>query len=107
MSDDNEEHDIHEYGEAYIRSANAPVPKWLIATYIILPIWGVITFMLFWNGSRGWLDRGYWEQLQHAANTTIPQQNVLEIQQKESNTPRIEHNSTQRRKDAEAAKIKE
>lgn len=83
MSESNEDHEIHEYGDGYIRSANAPVPMWLIATYIMLPIWGVIWFVLYWNGSAGWLDRGYWEQLQRAANTTIPQQNVLEIEKTE------------------------
>lgn len=45
-------------------------PRWLYWSYIILPIWGVVTFFLFWNGSHGWLDRGYWQQLEKAADTT-------------------------------------
>lgn len=58
-------------------SFDAPVPKWLLWSYIILPIWGLITLYIFWNGSWGWLDRGYWKELQQAANTTFPQ-NVKE-----------------------------
>lgn len=52
-------------------SLENPVPRWLIATYIIMPIIGIIIFVLYWNGSSGWLDRGYWQQLQKAANTTF------------------------------------
>lgn len=65
--------------EAYpdgLFSKDAKVAGWLKATYIILPIWGVITFLIFWNGSHGWLDRGYWDQLQRAANTTYPPINI-------------------------------
>lgn len=50
-----------------------PIPRWLKWVYIILPIWGLFAFYLYWNGSYGWLDRGYWQQLQQAANTTYPQ----------------------------------
>ena len=53
-------------------SKESPVPGWLKWTYIILPIWGVITYYYYFNGSHGWLDRGYWKQLQIAANTTFP-----------------------------------
>jgi hypothetical protein len=53
-------------------SNNAQVPKWLLVTYLVLPIWGLIALYIFWNGSVGWLDRGYWHQLQRAANTTFP-----------------------------------
>lgn len=52
-------------------SLENPVPRWLIVTYIVLPIFGFIIFALYWNGSSGWLDRGYWQQLQRAANTTF------------------------------------
>lgn len=65
--------EIEEYGDPGITSADAPVPKWLIATYVIAPILGVISLCYFWNGSAGWLDRGYWGALQKAANTTFPQ----------------------------------
>lgn len=85
MSDHEEE--VEEYGDPGIRSLDAPIPKWLIATYIILPIWGVITFFIFWNGSLGWLDRGYWHELQRAANTTFPQINKAEPQFDTPNSP--------------------
>jgi len=49
------------------------VPRWLMWFYITLPIWGIVCLFLYWNGSAGgWFDRGYWQQLQRAANTTIP-----------------------------------
>lgn len=58
------------YPEGPPPSKDLPIPRWLITTYIVLPIWGIITLYLFWNGSWGWLDRGYWQQLQQAADTT-------------------------------------
>lgn len=67
--------EIEEYGEQGIASRDAPVPGWLKWCYLILPIWGFICLYLYWNGSYGWLDRGYWQQLQRAANTTFPTQN--------------------------------
>lgn len=69
-------HEIDFYGDPGITSAHNPIPGWLIATYIILPIWGIICFALFWNGSHGWLDRGYWSALEKAANTTYPIQST-------------------------------
>lgn len=80
MSNENKEEHHHEepdyYNDPGILSGHAPVPKWLILTYIILPIWGVICLYVYWNGSHGWLDRGYWQQLQRASNTTHPVYNV-------------------------------
>lgn len=70
---ENEKHgELEDYGDPGILSADAKVPLWLKMTYIILPIWGIISFCIYWNGSHGWLDRGYWQQLQRAANTTFP-----------------------------------
>lgn len=66
------EDEVEDYGDPNIQSYNAKVPFWLILTYIVLPIWGIISFYLYWNGSYGWLDRGYWHQLQKAAGTTYP-----------------------------------
>ena len=66
---------IELYGDPGIASFDARVPKFLIATYLILPIWGFVTFYYFWNGSFGWFDRGYWHELQIAANTTFPIEN--------------------------------
>lgn len=73
------EDDLEEYPDG-IFSKDAKVAGWLKATYIILPIWGVISFFIFWNGSLGWWDRGYWDQLQRAANTTIPHININDPQ---------------------------
>lgn len=71
------QHDeLEEYGDDRIASRDAPVPRWLIVNYIIWPIFGVVWFYYFFNGSYGWLDRGYWQELQRAANTTYPYDNV-------------------------------
>lgn len=70
--------ELEDYGDPNILSADAKVPMWLKLTYILLPIWGIVSFAIYWNGSRGWLDRGYWEQLQRAANTTYPFENLDE-----------------------------
>jgi hypothetical protein len=67
--------EIELYGDPGIASFDAKVPKFLLIMYLILPIWGLITFFYFWNGSAGWLDRGYWHELQIAANTTFPIEN--------------------------------
>ena len=72
MSDE----ELHEYGDPGIASGDAKIPLWLKITYILLPIWGVIWLALFWNGTYGWLDRGYWNQLERAANTTYPSYNL-------------------------------
>lgn len=74
----NEPDEIEYYGDPGIASKEGTVPKWLIWVYVTLPIWGILTFCLYWNGSYGWLDRGYWQQLQTAANTKFPQVNWTE-----------------------------
>jgi hypothetical protein len=66
------EEELEIYGDDYLASKDARVPRWLIVTYIILPIWGFCSLFYYINGSRGWLDRGYWNQLQRAALTTFP-----------------------------------
>lgn len=50
------------------------VPPILWVVYIVLLIWGIWSFFAYWNGSHGWLDRGYWQKLQKAAHTTFPTQ---------------------------------
>ena len=70
MESNNDE--IQSYGDEGIQSYENRVPRWLKFTYLILPVWGMIWFYYFWNGSYGWLDRGYWSELQQAANTTFP-----------------------------------
>lgn len=67
------------YGDTGIISHDAKIPKFLILTYLVLPVWGLASLIYFWNGSTGWFDRGYWHELQIAANTTFPieNQNIL------------------------------
>jgi hypothetical protein len=77
----NETDEIELYGEPGIASFDAKVPKFLILTYAILPFWGLLTFYYFWNGSAGWFDRGYWHELQVAANTTFPVENQYMLQE--------------------------
>lgn len=62
--------ELDSYADGSITSRDAKVPGWLKFVYIAMPIWGVIWFYLYWNGSSGWLDRGYWGELQKAAKTT-------------------------------------
>lgn len=78
MTDKNEnkpEEEITYYGDDQLASADAPIETWLKVIYVLLPIWGIVTLFIFWNGSVGWFDRGYWQQLQRAANTTMPYDN--------------------------------
>jgi hypothetical protein len=70
-----EEGKSEDYENEVFHSSDAKVPKFLKWTYILLPIWGIITLYIFWNGSTGWFDRGAWQQLQVAANTTFPTEN--------------------------------
>jgi hypothetical protein len=72
MIPNNEKIEVEEYGDPGIESYDANVPSFLKWSYVILPIWGIITFYLFWNGSSDWLGRNYWRQLQNAAKTTFP-----------------------------------
>lgn len=64
-----EEAEAESFGDPEIRSADAPIPRFLYWIYILLPIWGVVVFFLFWNGSTGWSDRSHWAELQSAAET--------------------------------------
>jgi hypothetical protein len=63
------------YGDGSIKSGHAPFPRWLKWVYVIMPLWGLVWFYFFWNGSYGWLDKGYWSELQQSANTTYPFKN--------------------------------
>lgn len=76
---DNEKEELEVYGDEYITSYDRKIPRWLIWTYILLPLWGLVWWYYYWNGSYGWLDRGYWNQLQRAANTTFPLINQNEV----------------------------
>jgi hypothetical protein len=71
---------IEEYGDEGIASLDAPVPKWLKFNYVLWIVFGLIWFYLFCNGSTvSYFDRGYWFELQKAANTTFPTLNVDEL----------------------------
>ena len=86
-----EDGELELYGDPGIATYDAKVPKFLIFNYIFWPIWGIITLYFFWNGSIGWFDRGYWHELQIAANTTFPieNQNMLpENQPEHENHPK-------------------
>ncbi len=73
MSNNQEHSEIEDYGDPGIRSRDGKIPALLIWSYITLPIWGVIAFYILWNGSTGgWLDPGYWKELQAAAKTSFP-----------------------------------
>lgn len=67
------EEELEYFGDTGIASAHAPVPRWLLWNYIFWTIFGLVWFVLYWNGSWGFLDRGHWQELQKAANTTFPQ----------------------------------
>ena len=54
------------------QSKEKKIPKFLIVTYVIVFVWGIWGFFAYWNGSHGWVDRGYWQKLQKAADTTYP-----------------------------------
>jgi hypothetical protein len=77
---DPEEEELEFYGDDNISSKDARVPRWLKWSYFLLPIWGVIWFFYFFNGSYGWLDAGYWNQLQKAALTTFPAETLQQEQ---------------------------
>jgi hypothetical protein len=67
--DPNDEFDSYSGGEI-IEYKSSKTPLFLKITYSLLPIWGLITFYLFWDGTFGWLDRGAWQGLQQLSNTT-------------------------------------
>ncbi len=53
-------------------SEDHKIPRFLYITYLFMFVWGLWALIAYWNGSHGWLDRGYWKQLQEAAHTTFP-----------------------------------
>ena len=67
-----EEHELEFYSDEGISSADARFPRWLFITSMVLPIWGFCTLFYYFNGTHGWLDPSYWNQLQKAALTTYP-----------------------------------
>lgn len=71
-SNSDKDDDIEEYGDPLIASKDAPVPQWLMYSYLFWVLFGLFWLYYFWNGSYGWFDRGYWQELQRAAGTTFP-----------------------------------
>lgn len=57
------------------KSFSNPIPKFLLVTYLVLPILGIYWLYAYWDGSNGFLDRGHWHELQVKANTTIYEKN--------------------------------
>lgn len=52
-------------------SEERKIPRFLMLTYVLLITGGLVAFFIYWDGSRGWLDRGFWKPLQQAAGTTL------------------------------------
>ena len=53
-------------------SEERKIPLFLYITYGLVLVGGILGFITYWNGSQGWLDRGFWKPLQQAAETTYP-----------------------------------
>jgi hypothetical protein len=70
-----DDEELELYGDDSIASKDHPVPRWLFWNYVFWIIVGLVAFGLYWNGSWGWLDPGYWRELQIVAGTTIPERN--------------------------------
>lgn len=52
--------------------AKNKTPLFLKLTYILLPLWGILWFILYWNGSKpDFLNPGHWAELQKIANTKL------------------------------------
>lgn len=71
-NDSNKDHPDLRYDDVEIPSNDAPVHPLLKFNYILWIVVGLAVGVLYWNGSWGWLDRGYWQDLQRAAYTTFP-----------------------------------
>lgn len=71
MTADENHDEPFQYGDPNIASAHAPVPTWLVGSYLLWIGMGILWAFLYWNGSWGFLDPGSWGQLQQAANTTF------------------------------------
>ena len=75
MDEEDKNYHLDTYGDEEVREFHdKPIPKFLKVIYLVLPIWGVIWWGLYWNGSQGFLDRGYWCELEKAAGTTFIQE---------------------------------
>ena len=79
---EDEDSDLELYGDPGIASKDAKPPTWLVFSNWFFTFLGIVWFFLFWNGSFGWFDRGYWSELQRAANTTYPYTTWQLVQEK-------------------------
>lgn len=71
MSKEPQEFKSHSFGDHEVEEYyNTPVPTFLKWVYALLPFWGIFWWVMYSDGSQGWLDRGYWQDLERAANTT-------------------------------------
>lgn len=55
------------------------IPWYIKLITLVLPLWGILWFFYFANGSFGWVDRGAWNDLQKAAQTKNDQLTVKRI----------------------------
>lgn len=70
MTKEVEKLEVDEYGDHEVSEFhNMPVPSFLKITYLIVTVVVFVWGIFFWQGSRGWFDRGHWADLQKAANT--------------------------------------
>jgi hypothetical protein len=63
---------MHVDDEEIPTSEERKIPLFLYVVYLLLVVGGICAFLIFWNGSKGWFDRGFWHELQQAAQTTYP-----------------------------------
>jgi hypothetical protein len=52
-------------------SGKGSVPAWLKGVYGILLVWGVVWFILNFDGPWSYVDPGAWKELEKAAHTTF------------------------------------
>ncbi|SCA58754.1 Uncharacterized protein AB751O23_AN_00090 [Chlamydiales bacterium SCGC AB-751-O23] len=67
-----EDDQLDQYSGGEIKEfKDTKVPTFLKITYFTLIAWGLTWFVFYFDGSQGYLDRGYWQELAQAAKTTI------------------------------------
>lgn len=68
--------EVEFYGDTGIASNEGTIPTWIKWVVVVTIAWGFVWLYFFWDGATGWIDRGYWQQLEQAANTTMPWQDA-------------------------------
>ena len=74
-----EHHVVHFAKDEVEEYDDTGIPTFLYFVYALAPLWGILWFYMFWNGSIGWLDRGYWNELEGAARTKFENGQVLTV----------------------------